>query len=158
MTTRPVLAAIAWGLLCAQSQSPESEFATDGQHQPAIEASYSFECRALRFGLRYRQERVPADAMASEDSLRVTLLDLSVADGSVSGADMVRGRELFRSFAWISEVRAQCLGGEIDILVWGMPLGPFVASLGSVRPDPQPNGRTIRLSRNGIEYISPRRW
>jgi len=112
-----------------------------------------------RFSLRYRQERVPADAIASEDSLRVMLLDLSVGGRERSpGQTWRRGRELFRSFAWVSEMRAQCLGGEIDILVWGMPLGPFVASLDSVRPDPQPNGRSIRLSRNGIEYISPRRW
>jgi hypothetical protein len=152
------LLAISAGLSWAQSPPSGAELGTDGQYQPAIEAGYSFECRSHRFGLRYRQERTPFDAIASEDSLRVTLLELTVADTGVSSADMARVRELFRSFAWIYEIRAQCFGREIEIMVRGMPLGPFIASLDDERPDPQPDGRSFRLSPRGIEYLSPSSW
>jgi hypothetical protein len=141
----------------AQYVPHERPAGTDGQYHPTVETAQTFECRTIRVGLKYRQERVPEEEAPSLDrAFRVTLLELSVSGRSVSPADLAGGRALFRWFAWIQDVSAMCYGGRVTINVRGMPLRPYVASLDNDRIDDTPELRTrsIRLGPRGIEYLS----
>lgn len=160
MTRSPYLLCALSLLLCAQARPREVPSGTDGQYEPSTEGSYSFGCRTLRAAIRYRYVWVSNTREALEVAPPVTLVDLSVAGRRVSGGDMNRGREVLGSFAWIERVHSLCFEDQVDIFVTGMPLGPYIASLGGDAPENRPRlrSRTIRLSREGIVYVSPHRW
>lgn len=127
----------------------------DGQYHPRIESAYSFECRTIRASLRYRQERLPLESVASlEETLRVTLLALSVQGRNVPASNLEAGREVFGTFAWINRIDAICYGDEVTIEVNGMPLIPFIASVTSRTDTPELRTRRIRFSRAGIVETS----
>lgn len=158
MMSAPALVAILGLLASAQYVPHERPSGTDGQYQPTTESSHSFECGTIRAGLRFRQERLPEEeARSLDDRFRVTLLDLSVAGRTVSAANLEAGRALFQGFAWIQEVSAICYAGLVTINIKGMPLRPYLASLNNNAIDDTPELRTrsIRLGRNGIDYVSP---
>ncbi len=158
MMPSPVLVAMLGLLASAQYVPLERPPGFDGQYQPTTESAHSFECGTIRAGLRFRQERLPEEEGRSlEDSFRVTLLDLTVAGRTVSAANLETGRALFRGFAWIQEVSAMCYAGLVTVNIKGMPLGPYLARLNNSAIDDTPvlRTRSIRLGRNGIDYVSP---
>lgn len=155
-----ILLAVSSLLLGAQYVPRERPPGTDGQYHPTVESSHAFECGTIRAELRYRQERLPEeDAPSAEDRLRVTLLELSVFGRPVSASDLESAASLVRSFAWIQDVRAMCFDRRIYLDIKGMPLRSYIASMNNedVGDTPELELRSIRLSREGIEYMSPER-
>lgn len=150
-----VAASVASGSLVSLPEEPSG---FDGQHPPVrLEGTHQFDCGNIRAALKYRQERLPPESVASlEESLRVTLLELSVLDRDVSASDFEAARDLLRTFAWIHRVDATCYAGEVTIDINGMPLRPFIASLSNrvEGETPELRTRTIRLSESGIVYVS----
>jgi hypothetical protein len=119
--------AIAIGLsLGAFSPPGEETLTTDGQIQPPrLEVAYAFECPDIRATVRYREDRIEPDTgVPLDDTLRVTLLDLTVSGASLPADQLAAVGELFRSFAWVSSLRATCYRGTISIGAYGMPLPP----------------------------------
>ena len=148
-------AATAFICLEASALANQEPPSFDGQYHPAIEGTYSFECRTVRVALRYRQERVPLERVSSlQETLRVTLLDLSVMGRNLPPSDLEAGREVFSSFAWVHRIDATCYGDELTIGVNGMPLIPFIASIDNRTETPELRTRTIRLSESGIAETS----
>jgi hypothetical protein len=155
MTQKLLIVAGLATILSAQTLPAEPSIGTDGQYHPVVEGVYSFDCTNIRTEIRYRQERLAPESVGSlEESLRVTLLALSVAGRSVSSSDLERGRAILRSFAWITRVDATCYAGRVTISVQGMPLDPFIASVNDDGDLPALRTKTIRLSQGGIDEAS----
>lgn len=150
---------IAIGLSLGASSPPGGEvLATDGHLQPPrLEVAYAFECPAIRATVRYREDRIEPDTgVPLDETLRVTLLDLTVSGASLPPDQLAAVGEVFRSFAWVSSLRATCYRGRVSIGAYGMPLRPFIAYLRDPDgPVPALVTRSFGLTASGLEPFTP---
>jgi hypothetical protein len=129
---------------------------TDGHHPaPLKEGHYRFTCSDIEAELRWREERLDPDAVATlRHALRVTLLDLKAPGRNLAASDLARVRELFATFAWVNEVRGWCVNGDFIVLLIVMNADVWVAHIqgdGAEQPDTQLH--SIRISAAGAITI-----
>ena len=119
-----VLALLWTSGLTLQGSSP----AFDGVEASRLTGvSYSFNCADTRTLVSYTQERKRRDeGQKLEDGYVVSLKKLSVARVTIPRTEMAAAQNLFRTFAWIERMEAQCYAGRVSIHVRGMRLAPWV--------------------------------
>jgi hypothetical protein len=159
LTLKPVVTvALAVSLGAVAPPSVEAPPVLDGHGPPPrVEGAYAFHCPDIRAAVRYRQERFDPESVPRtriEDSLRVTLLELTVAGASLPADQFASAGEVFRSFAWVRDLSATCYRGSITISVRGMPLRLFGETLRGRAPLPALRISSIRLSASGVVGIS----
>ena len=153
LTNTPVLTVAIALCLGAFAPSPVETPVLDGHGPPSLsESDFSFTCPGIRATVRYRQERFDPDTVGLENSLRVTLLELTASGVNLSAEHVAAAREVFRSFASVRDVSASCHGeGVATFSVTGMPHGPFMEAL---RDDedglPELVTRSLRLDASGL--------
>ena len=146
----------AIGLTLGASSPPGEEVIASGPFQPPrVEVAYAFECPDIRATVRYREDRIEPDTgVPLDDTLRVTLLELTASGASLPADQLAAVDEVFRSFAWVSSLRATCGRGRVSIGVYGMPLRPFMAFLRD-GPTPALVHRSFGLTASGLEPLAP---
>ena len=146
---------VAIGLSLGASSPPGEEVIASGPFQPPrLEGAYTFECSDIRATVRYREDRTEPVNVPRPEDLQVTLLELTVSGASLPPDQLATAREVFRSFAWVSNVKALCFAGAVTILVEGMPLHPFFEAM---RTDQSSRDlrrtRTLHLGASGLLQV-----
>ena len=125
---RFAVAAASLALLCAYAPGGGVEVRFDGHGPPErTEVAYSFSCDDATARVSYRQTRLPPKSVPKlEQALRVELLELRGASGSVAAEELQPLRDLLSTFAWIERVEAVCREGAVELRLSAMPLRPWI--------------------------------
>ena len=151
LTLKPVATVALAVSLGAVAPPPVEAPVLDGHGPPALsESAHSFNCPNIRATVKYRQERFDPDSVRLENSLRVTLLELTVAGASLRPDQLASASELFRSFASVRDVSASCYRDTVTIDIRGMPLRPFIDAIRNDTPLPEVQTRTLHLNASGL--------
>jgi hypothetical protein len=118
---------------------------------PTTEASFVFNCRGYSVSMRYvRHSDTTQGDIAS--ARRMRLAGLSYNRRAFRSAQIVRGRQLFSSFAWINRVSGRCYREEVLIFVEGVSRQAWLDLVSGVRTHPLPTSlSTLRVGRRGVE-------
>jgi hypothetical protein len=147
----------AIGLTLGTSSPIGGEALASGPLQPPrVEVAYAFECPDIRATVRYREDRSEPVNVPRPEDLQVTLLELTVSGASLPPDQLATAGEVFRSFAWVSSLRALCYSGRrVSVGLYGMPLRPFMDYLRDDGPTPALVHRSFILSASGLEPLAP---
>lgn len=153
--------ALAAALALSQSSPPAQEPANGARGSGGIErpshtdVSYRFECRESATRLRYTQRERPLEEAGLQGALTVALAEFNVTGRSLSAAAREQVATLFRSWAWIEDVRLHCHHGDVYLMVRSMPTAAWASSF---RQEPRQRPRTrlwtIKVDRSGGVTVS----